>query len=377
MANVHIFSDPNGHFTKMTIERVCKIDPKNNIFINLSQPQNKSDQEISMKSGEVVAYIRSLVDLDRVFFHAYATEQQDILQRLRVNKDVKFIWIFWSAEFYNLPENRPIIYEEFERRFVKGSKVRRILRRFALPVLTGLAILKESPAVYSQKRLYKSYSKISFVCSLLKEDFNNIVSKSGATNLKHLPWAYISLKEILAHIPLNASVKSNAIMIGHSADPAGNQYSVMKKIFALNIENKIIFPLAYPNKKYAFALENEIKNLNRKNVEIWKNYVDPETYFNNLLQVGFAVFNHKVQQGLSNIIVLLWLGAKVYLNEANPIFIEFKRLGLKVFPMTDAFNPDAFLSFLDEETVLHNREILEKYFSEDVVDGYIYDALNC
>ena len=66
---------------------------------------------------------------------------------------------------------------------------------------------------------------------------------------------------------------------------------------------------------------------------------------------------HKRQQGVGNIIVLLNLGAKVYLDKSNLLYSFLKEHGFFVFCLEEIGSAD-FLAELTPEQILNNQQRL-------------------
>ena len=93
-----------------------------------------------------------------------------------------------------------------------------------------------------------------------------------------------------------------------------------------------------------------------------------DEYINTLSSCSVVIMNHIRQQGLGNIIIMLYLGARVFLRKENPIYGFFKNEGAKIFSIEDLeLNRELISEKITEEELIINRNILRKHWSRDVI----------
>ena len=119
------------------------------------------------------------------------------------------------------------------------------------------------------------------------------------------------------------------------------------------------------------VLKNSMISLMAKN--IFKNNFYPlvdfmplEEYNEILSTCSIVVMNHLRQQAGGNIIVMLYLGANIFLNKENQFFQFLKNRGAIIFTM-DELNNENICNNLTHDQVDINRNILRNIFSEDVI----------
>ncbi|MGP4883030.1 hypothetical protein ACTXQV_67810, partial [Klebsiella pneumoniae] len=61
-------------------------------------------------------------------------------------------------------------------------------------------------------------------------------------------------------------------------------------------------------------------------------YMPIQQYVGILINCGFVIMNHVRQQALGNILIMLYLGAKVFLREENPVYTFLKNHGVALLP---------------------------------------------
>ena len=230
-----------------------------------------------------------------------------------------------------------------------------------MELLTG--IKKNHP-----KQLKKSFSEIDFFCSLLPSDFSYYKTRSGNNKTKHLPFAYLSLEQIMPALnTFNSS--GNKIMIGHSASPKGNHFEVLSQLYELNKDFSIFLPLAYGGEEYANLIRSEaLKKF--ADAEILTKKLEKPDYYDKLTEVGWAIINVKVQQALGNIVALLWMGVKLFLDEESSTYKDFKNWGIHVFSVQHDLNSIELTEKLSPEEISNNKKIIFEKCNEEAVKGY-------
>lgn len=376
--NLHIFQDSIGHYASQTYERLRKIDTegRENLFINLTDQIDGTKIEgvvqFNRNWPDVLHFINKIDDLNRVYFHCYNHYSQYLLRQIRkVNKDVLFVWIFWSGEFYNLPEFLPEIYLGYSQQFIPP-----IYTGFWKKIKSKVFNFREwafQRPYYIHRNFIRSFNKIGFFAGVLQEDYNTIINYSGA-KMKYTQFAYLSYDQFVKKdLVLPAEYKQPnkfKLMINHSGDPTLNHFDVFERLENISYSGEIVLPLAYGDEKYMAEIKDYANTQWKDRVIFWDTFSRPEEYVKKQEYIDFAVFNSKIQQGFGNIIALLWFGVKIFFREENSIYIDFKRWGIKVFSIQSDFTEEHLVSRLSEEEIEQNRVILKKYLSNDVVNGY-------
>lgn len=102
-----------------------------------------------------------------------------------------------------------------------------------------------------------------------------------------------------------------SIMIGNSATVSNRHIEILHAIQELSSDDVMIYiPLSYGDDIYADMVEQEAKNIFPGKVRTLRDFMPIEDYLAFLNTVDVAVFAHKRQQGLGNIISLVSMGKK-------------------------------------------------------------------
>lgn len=366
--NLHIFSDGLGHYLCETFDRIERLQPENNHYINLVENVKYKRDKIFYTRFDKVStlnYINSLQNIERVYFHFYTHLSAFILKDLKAsNPKLIAVWVFWSADFYHLPKFVPSLYLDYSKHFLPKTFYPKIVRR-------GLSNLKSiiiKRPIFNHKKFIESFNLLDYFATILKHDYDNVIEYSKS-NMRYVLFAYLSYEQMIDFDIESCVSMGNKIMINHSADPTLNHYEILMSLKGREINQGVFLPLAYGNEKYKNKL-SEIAKKWFKEVEIQTDFIDKKEYNKRLLGVGFAIFNSKIQQAMGNIIILLWYGVKIFLREENSVYQEFKEWKLLVYSVQKDLPNESFNLKLSPEQIEHNRNILRQKLSSEKVDEY-------
>lgn len=148
-----------------------------------------------------------------------------------------------------------------------------------------------------------------------------------------------------------------SVLVGNSADPSNNHLEALEKLLPYREQDvKIYVPLSYGDQGYAQkVIEQGSDWFGDKFVPI-TSFMTFDKYLSFLKGIDIAIFNHKRQQAMGNMITLLGLGRKVYIRSDVTPWAFFKEKGIKVY---DVANIDLLKPELNQE----NQERVENYFS--------------
>ncbi|MBE0492604.1 MAG: TDP-N-acetylfucosamine:lipid II N-acetylfucosaminyltransferase [Sulfurospirillum sp.] len=151
------------------------------------------------------------------------------------------------------------------------------------------------------------------------------------------------------------------IQLGNSADPTNNHIDVLKQLTKYKDEDIQIFvPLSYGNQEYAQDVTRKGKELFGNKFISLAEFIPFEKYLEFLGEMDIAIFNHRRQQAFGNIISLIGMGKKVYLNSESTLNGVMTKYDLKVFDTIDIS-----LNLLDNEQKIKNINIVKTNFSKE------------
>jgi len=174
--------------------------------------------------------------------------------------------------------------------------------------------------------------------------------------------------EMLSHHIQHAPGSTNRILVGNSASLTNNHAEILKALAKYKFEQdfEIVCPLSY-------GPSNNVDNVIKLGRELFGkrfipvlNFMPPEEYAKLLSSIDVAIFGHKRQEGLGNILALLYLGKKVYIRSDISTWSFLSRLGIKVFDSKRVVNNEEEKLFEFSQSIgSKNRLVVEKEFSDE------------
>jgi len=375
--NLHIFDDSVGHYSNLSFEIYERLQPGLHKIVNLSNTKQPQLQDIEFLKGKDRLFeILEEENVKRVFFHYLSFRSSRLLQKIKKRySDKKMIWVFWSGDFYGLPERYRELHTPESLPYIRHRSIRKILSSLLKP-FASILIGRD---IYSYGSLIDSYQYIDYLCTTFKEDYNNVIQETGANNIKWLPYSYVSIERILKSLPSTYHSYSTAgtmIMIGHSSSPSNNHIEILNKISKWNNNNEVYLPLSYGDMVYKKAIKELVKQkFVSRSILVQEDLLPLDEYYKRLTKVGYAIINTKIQRGFGNIVVMLWLGVKVFLREESAMFVDFKRKGIHIFSIQSDLSESAMIPLSKEERNL-NREVLREMFSSEIVEKQLLSVFN-
>ncbi|WP_217947099.1 TDP-N-acetylfucosamine:lipid II N-acetylfucosaminyltransferase [Faecalibaculum rodentium] len=272
---------------------------------------------------------------DKIIFHGLFYKYKEIINIYRVlmHCSAQLVWVVWGGDFYN--------------EYRKNNSL--------LGFLTVMPVLKE----HYRRILISKFNIIVSGC-----DFEAISSvyKVKATKLEaQYPYELINCECNFEGI----KTENLNILVGHSATKTCRHVSVLKKIHIYNDKIGFIYcPLSYPrNSRY---IQRVIKTGNKlfgdKFVPII-DFMDYIEYCEFLNKIDIGIFDNDRQQGMGNIVNLLYLGKKVFISEENTINKYFHEPSYAIF-YTNSLNGDNFCTLKKSDAIKNHYSIIKRFSDE-------------
>jgi len=341
-----------------------------NTFIVVSKILQKNSNNIFYKKHKELINKEFIDDTikgnDIIIFHSLLASGAKLISK--IDFKIKIIWASWGGDFYhhhpmlkaNILEPKTKALEQRLEPFFKEKIIRPLLK----------VIYPQRFSYYWQKKAIK---KITYIAPVIYDDYELIKKYYKAPHLKYLDFSVGNLEDdLLTGININAKVGNN-ILLGNSSSFTNNHIEAINILSKIELKNKkVIIPLSYGNKKLKkYLIKYGTENL-KSNFNPLTDFLAPNEYHKLLMSCGFVIMNHKRQQGMGNIVIAMYLGAKIFLNNQNPVYTYFKRLGAYVFLIDEIIEKkEKALVALTQEQINKNREILDKTLSRKVVNGYV------
>ena len=252
----------------------------------------------------------------KIILHGLWRDKVDILLYFNQELLKKCYWVMWGGDFY-FPETKSNIRHEVIRNI--GNLITYVKGDYELAQKWY-----DSSGEYHECFMYPS----------------NLYKEYDITQEKHT---------------------TTNIQLGNSADPTNNHIEVLKKLEKYKNEDiKIFAPLSYGDQVYAQDVIKKGKKLFGDKFIPLTEFMPFEKYLEFLGKIDIAIFAHKRQQAMGNIITLLGLGKKVYIRNDITPWELFKDINVKVFNIQD-FKID----LIDEQIKKANQQKIREYFSKE------------
>ena len=359
---LHLFIDEK--FIDYAITQFDKVAPSQNDFVVIIPSQDSKVKHIQqvdrvrlvVDSDENVRKLMSnLYQYDAIIFHSlFPLFSLKILYFADPSR-IKLTWFFWGGEFYDHPL------------FINNYLGELSLKYFKKPIKYILNIGKKAVKRIIGREKYsivKNSSKITHIVAYPEE--YAAIQKQWSGHAKVMHYTYYSIEKMVGSL-MNEYAAGNNIFIGNSASVTNNHLEVFERLKKIDLEGrKIIVPLSYGCAKYG-------KYIAERGQKIWDNDLIPlmtfmqrDEYNRCILDCSIVIMNHYRQQAIGNLVTSLWLGAKLFMSERNPMYKYFKKSGLIVFAVENDLcseNPNVFKPLTLEEKNT-NREIILNHYSE-------------
>jgi hypothetical protein len=361
--NLHVFNDEYGMYPNSSEKFIRETSPDNNKVINIAKQQTLPNPHITLVAPSVTsikAFINTLSEVDKIILHPLNYETAFFLLALKkVFPNATVYWVCWSYEIYNYHFPPEKMYLPYALRIVRNDLKARI-KNFIKKNIIGVCLTPLFP-LKSVRNLTKAYAMVDYFASFLEEDFYVATSITRNLKMQYLSFAYLSIDQII-DLNLTHDEGGKTIMLGHASSLESNHYEMISDVSKLPITNKILIPLAYGNEAYKHSIRRYAEASLTGPLEIMTEKLSADKYYAKLREVKHAVFNLRVQQGLGNLLGLVYMGAKIYLREETTTFKQFKKWGIHVYAY-EAIPSEIFIDLTAVEAC-HNKAIILNLFNE-------------
>ncbi len=347
----HIFLTDSIYTRKFVLFVLKNFSPQEHIFWTV-EPELYRDigqanvQKLDPKNIlEVARFVQCAKKSRRVIIHSLFNTI--LLFWLFFHKSLlkKSTWVIWGGDayydaYYYLDANHYLKGFKF---FVK-SRIKRFMKRFIIRNLDSIACLVKGDYDYV-KDYYKTRAIHKYVF------YPNPVDIDILDSLKQIEQKKGECKRIL---------------VGNSAAPTNRHAEVLESLKAYGGNFEILCPLSYGDRQYAQSVIDIGKRLFGDRFIPMTDFLDSRSYAEVLNSVDVAVFNHKQQGALGNILALLYLKKKVYIRSETTPWKTLKDLGVTLFDTNLILQGKAdLLAPLEEMDAERNREVIRREFSEE------------
>lgn len=360
---LHLVLD--NHFTDSAYNLFESVAPLCNTYLLVTiRKKTKNIKETPIKIINTLAlknplFIKHLEKYDIIVLHSLSKSNQELVSH--ASSKLKFVWIGMGLDYYDLIyENKDILYQEQTQQIVEilshnqRRSINYILREFVLS------------AFYKNTNKKLVIEKISYFAPVIENEYKMVASKFNSNFPEYVSWNYGSTTKIVEGNLKNLVISANNILLGNSASPENNHVEILEFLRTQKLNHKkIICPLSYGNHEYASIVKNKGRNYFGDCFLALDDFMPYDEYMSVLSSCSNVIMNHNRQQGLGNIVSMLHMGAKIFLNEMNPLYAHFKERGGVIFTINDLYKDPSMLDLkLTDEDIQRNRQMIKIYVNE-------------
>lgn len=166
------------------------------------------------------------------------------------------------------------------------------------------------------------------------------------------------------HFEYAGTIDGENILLGNSASPSNNHLELLFQLKRIGIgDRKLIIPLSYGSRMYAKLIAAVGKRLFGKQCIPLLTFMPLHDYQKLIQSCRIVIMNHTRQQARGNITSAIYNGASVFLREENPIFMQYQKEGMILYPMSSL--PNRMRIKINKEEQEKNRSLVRQRFSRD------------
>lgn len=296
---------------------------------------------------------KSIKEYKAVFIHYLTNASANVAH----HATCKRFWFVWGGDVYNQPEFRNGQYESITRKYVEryqsGNTSRKILEK-VYRVIRGNVV----------RNVMKN---VEYILPVVPNEYQLIKSRINI-KAQFLPMTYWADKVQLSTYRLETG---DDIFVGNSSTLTNNHLDIFDVLKKLDLgQRRIVVPLSYGDAQLRGVLLDYGRTFFEDRFNPLVDLMPYNEYAEIVGKCGYVIMYHRRQQAGGNIVMALYKGAKVFLNEDSPVYSFMKELGINIFSVQkDIVGKETSTIFrkLEREQIEHNISRLDSYYSEPMV----------
>jgi len=338
----HVFTSENVYSFALLSLFEKNIDLRNHFFFFGFGKKQKTtihystelSQQIKylQKPADIVFFLKNIKAAKWIYLHYLAYDPTLLFWATNLLLLKKTTWVVWGND----------IYSYYKRN--KNLKTR----------------------IYERLRV-KVIANIPEIAAFVREDFD-LIKSIYKTNANYSDILY-PLPVNIEHLNFEKTISKShdlKFLIGNSGDPSNLHHEMITYLSRFKDEKITVFcPLSYGgSKEYREAIVQHGKDAFGDNFVAITSHLEKEAYAQFLNSIDIALMNHKRQQGLGNILPLLYLDKKVFLRTDITSYYFFQRQKCEVFNI-ETLNVISFKELVSlTEIESNNKQIVTEIMSE-------------
>lgn len=356
---LHFFQ--NEKVVNDAISNFETVFPEENVYVVLSKDGNaplvkehNNTIFLSYRSPQLKWLLLNCYSFDEIICHSLWTNLDRLICKL---DHPNITWVIWGGDLFE-----DVLYRNGYQLYFNENQLNRV-RTQGMPV----CIYKLLVGIRGRFNYYyrmRAIRRLNNICCTAPKDFDllaSFVKLPKKYNRKEL--LYYPIEKILDEQTQKSFVSGSDIWVNNAAGYNGNHIEVFHRIEGFKEGRMIHVPLGYGIKKYATFVEEEGRKILGDSFDPMMSFIPREEYYSKFLSSNSFIFGHLRGCATGNVVVALYLGAKVFLFKQNVLYDYFKNKGTTVFSIEDDLNEKNFNTFLSEDIRKKNREIVLEQFS--------------
>lgn len=313
------------------------------------------------------------------------------------DRDIVFVWIGWGYDYYN------ILYPDAKKMLLPATRELTESRPESQPESKNTKRnwkQKISSFLYKVRRLDDNFTlsikRMSFFSPVLPNEYE-LVRQSSA--IQPFPdasqWNYGSLEEVLLKGFIGRQCTGENILLGNSASATSNhadwllwlagqcnqadntpvltnekaQHRAQMPASDILNNRQLICPLSYGDKYYADKIKTLGGQLFAEHFTALTDFMPLTDYLDLVTSCSHLVMNSVRQQGVGIILIMLSLGATVFIRQENPCFDYLRQLGVVLYSVQQLEQqPELLRHRLSADEVAQNQKLLFQIWSKQAID---------
>ena len=287
----------------------------------------------------------------KVFIHQFTP----LLYRwVSNNPFTELNWMVWGADLYSLPSVNAELYEAltFKKYINKSFTIKAFLYR------AKVALLHDA---YREN----AYRKVNNVLTWMASEYDFAMQHLPALRASHQFFfyendvPYAALDEMLKRDDRYPRKIRPTYILGNSATAELNHLDAVALIDAQGVSADLVVPISYGNSNYSRYLKKELvyKGGDLRFIDEYMSFQEYLTFLNST--DGLIMHNIR-PQGYGNILMMMYLGKKIFLNPKNISIPELTKGGLSWRPVGEIINENG-------GNWLQNRSAVTRLLSHDTL----------
>lgn len=293
---------------------------------------------------------------------------------LKIEKSKPIIWIGWGFDYYCFTHDREKLFLEKSGQLYKKAVSRSpklIVYNVLMPLLERFGLVASREKAAGRATLFAPVILSEF--AKVRDALDWSVRPAAAE------WNYGTMEDDLIKGFEGQSICGDSILIGNSASLNGNQLECFELVTRAGAQDRnLVVPLSYGAEGSAVT---EIIRSARQHfgdrAELLTEFMPINDYVEKIRACGFVIMNHIRQQGLGNIVIMLYLGARVFVRQENPVCEFLSRIGVTYSTVQELEqNPSLLSAPLGEDDRRMNRAVVLQYWSRESAQRRTREMVN-